>query len=365
MAFPLDALIKKAKKLGHSPEYIKETVAYAKYLESNGVPVIFDLLHLCLLTKVNYKSVNSICNTSRRKDYKKFKLAKKKGGFRIITSPKRYLKYLQKWILANILYSVESHPSCKGFDKGTCIKANAEIHLNSDAILKIDLLRFFDSINERRVYGIFKRIGYNGNVSVYLAKICTVRPKKVFYKTFRKNEENLKKYLKAKKEGILPQGAPTSPKLSNLVCKSLDKRLTGLASKNNLKYSRYADDLTFSGNAKNLRSMKKVIYRIIREENFFVNYGKTKLLKRGARYFVTGLSVHNEKVTVPRNKKKEIEHHLFHCLKNGVKSHKEKCNLTKRNFKDWLLGSICFVYSIEPEVGQKYFDDFRKIDWPI
>lgn len=365
MTFPLSEYLEKAKELGHSTEFITDTEIYINRLVTKNLPVVFSLPHLCLLAQVSIANTNEICTSSRYEYYKRFKLMKKSGGFRVIQTPQNELKFLQNWILKNILENIPSHASCKGFDKRTSIKRNAEVHLKSECLLKIDLLRFFDSINEKRIYGLFKSLGYQKNLCVYLAKICTIEQSDTFYSAFKKNEEKLKNYLLDKNEGLLPQGSPTSPKLTNLVLRSLDKRLTALSTKNEIKYSRYADDLTFSGNKETLLRLKKVIYKIIFDENLFVNFGKTKLISRGNSYLVTGLSVQNSKVQVIRKKKKEIEHHLHHCLKNGVIAHLRKSKINNRNFKDWLYGHICFIYSIEKDVGEGFFEKFNKIQWPL
>ncbi len=365
MTYPLDNFKKKAVELKRSEEFINETSEYIKALSTQGLPVIFSLPHLCLNSTTSIRHTINICESNRRDFYKRYKLKKKRGGYRVIQTPENELKYLQRWILNNILEKIPSHKSCKGFDKNSSIKKNAECHLNVECILKIDLLRFFDSINERRIYGIFKSLGYKENLCVSFAKICSIEQDENFYKAFKSNEQKLKSYLIAKNEGILPQGSPSSPKLANLVLRRLDHRLSKLCSNKNVNYSRYADDLTFSGNEKDLKNLKKVIYKIINSENLFVNFGKTRFLKRGSSYFVTGLSVHNDEVKVIKRTKKEIEHHLFHCLKNGVTGHMIKAKIKNRNFKDWLYGNICFVFSIEPQKGQEYFDKFNKIDWPL
>lgn len=361
----LDKYKQKASELKRSEDFIKETSEYIQLISEQDLPVIFSLPHLCLASTVSIRNTINICESNRRDFYKRFKIKKKRGGYRVIQTPTNELKFLQKWILKNILEKIPSHESCKGFDKNTSIKKNAECHLNAECVLKIDLLRFFDSVNERRIYGVFKSLGYRKNLCVSLAKICTIEQDENFYNSFKKNEENLKNYLTTKGEGILPQGAPSSPKLANLILRRLDYRLTELCKKKHLNYSRYADDLTFSGKETDLRNIKKVIYKIIIDENLFVNFGKTKFLTRGNSYFVTGLSVHNDEVKVIKRKKKEVEHHLFHCLKNGVMGHLNKANIKNRNFKDWLFGNICFIYSIEPKVGQDFFDKFNKIDWPL
>jgi RNA-directed DNA polymerase len=352
-------------KTPHSEEFFIEINNYKEGLEKSGLPVIFSLPHLCLLAGVNIVTIKNICDSERTSFYKRFKLKKKRGGFRVIQTPIDELKFLQKWILIHILSKVSSHDSCKGFDIGSSIKNNAEVHLDKPAILKMDLMRFYDSINEKRVYGIFKRLGYHPNLCVSFAKICTALPDANFIKSFKKNEYPLKEIVVNNKQGILPQGAPSSPKISNLIAKNLDNRLQLLAEKNGVKYSRYADDLTFSGELDTLRKVEKTVARIVKSENLFTNHAKTKFLVRGNPFFITGLSVHNSKVTVPKKRKIEIEHHLYNCLKNGVLSHLSTAKIQNRNFKDWLLGSIAFVHSVEKDLGEKYFQEFNKIQWPL
>jgi RNA-directed DNA polymerase len=365
MTFPLDDFIAKAKAENRSQVFIDETTAYIQQLEKSNLPVLFTLEHLCLEARVNIRRFRSLLHSSRFNGYERFKLKKRNGGYRTIHVPDNDLKYLQRWLLHNVLFQVPSHVHCKGFDPGTSIKANAAEHLGKAAILKIDLLRFYDSINEHRVFAIFKHMGYHPNLAVYLAKICTVVPDNNFFIAFKEHELKLRDQIRGSGQGILPQGAPTSPKLANLVARRLDKRLTGLAEKHQVSYTRYADDLTFSGELTKLEVMKKVIYRIIRSEGFFVNLGKTKILVRGSQYLVTGLSVDHASVRVPGRIKKEIEHHLFHCVKNGAHIHLMRSGVKNRNFKDWLLGKICFVHDIEKETGQRYLQDFKRIEWPI
>ena len=352
-------------KKNHQSENFGDIEAYKNALVKNGFPVIFSVNHLCLMADIDFESVNTICKSNRQSNYKRFKLKKKRGGFRVIQTPQDEIKYLQRWILENILNKKNSNKSCKGFDPETSIKLNAEKHLKQEGVLKIDLLRFYDSINEKRVYGLFKSLGYHTNLSVSLAKICTIVPDNNFFSSFKKKEQHLKQKIEQDGLGVVPQGAPSSPKISNIIAISLDNRLQKLADKNNLNYTRYADDLTFSGTIKTLSKIKKVVYRIIKDENLYPNYSKTKILKRGNPFFVTGLSVHNDIVTVPKKKKLEIEHHLHHCIKNGVQNHLTTSKITNRNFKDWLLGNIAFVNGVEKELGEKYFKQFNEIQWPI
>jgi RNA-directed DNA polymerase len=273
------------KKNEPTSELDLELENYRDKLEERNLPVFYSINHLCLAASVNVDRTFKICESDRIKSYKRFKLTKKRGGYRVIQSPISELKYLQRWILINILSKIESHKSSCGFDKGKSIAQNANVHVGARAILKMDLKRFYDTINEKRVYGIFKAMGYHSNLSVSLAKICTVNPDDNLINSFKIGEDEIKDFILNRDEGLLPQGAPTSPKISNLIARSLDRRLSGLAEKNNLKYSRYADDLTFSGNISELKAIKKTVKHIIKDEHFFVNNSKTRIIVtiQGAR----------------------------------------------------------------------------------
>ncbi|MCK0148321.1 reverse transcriptase family protein [Arenibacter sp. F26102] len=364
MAFPFSEK-STSEPVNHSDEFLTDINNYGDNLKKNKLPVIYTLYHLCQMAEVPVKEILRVCESTRIEHYKRFKIRKKRGGFRVIQTPSDSLKYLQRWILVNILNELDSHERCFGFEKKSSILKNASVHLNQPAILKLDLQRFYDSINEKRIYGVIQSFGYHSNLSVYMAKLLTVLPNDYFFESFKKTESNLKNKLQKLNQGVLSQGAPTSPKISNLVCRRLDQRMYELAIKNGLNYSRYADDITFSGNIEVLRKVKKAAYYIINDEKFFVNYGKTKFIKAGGKFLVTGLNIENGSVTVPKKKKMEIEHHLYHCLNNGVINHLKTSKMPQRNFKDWLLGNIAFVHSIEKNVAKVYFEQFNKINWPI
>ena len=346
-------------------ELDQEISFYENTLKNNGFPVLFTTHHLCLAAGMNVKRVLNMCNSDRKQSYKRFKLKKRRGGYRIIHTPISEIKYLQRWILIHILDKADSSDVCCGLEKGKSIILNAEAHLGANAILKMDLKRFYDTINERRIYGIFRAFGYHPNLAVDLAKICTVVPDSSFINSFKEDEFYLKEAILQHVEGMLPQGAPTSPKLSNLTAKHLDKRLLGLATAYGASFSRYADDLTFSGEYKDLKHIKKIAKYIIRDESFFVNHHKTRIIKKGGKMRVTGINVENGKPQVPKKTKDMIEFHLHHCNTNGVANHMQIAGIQKRNFKEWLYGYICFVNSVEPDVGKDYFLKYEKIEWPL
>lgn len=441
--FSRNDYIDAAKNFGHSDEFINELVEYMNNLIGRDLPIIFSTKHLAELIKIPYKDLVHIID-NRYSEYSNFRIRKKKNGYREIMAPSENLKYLQRWIVENILQKVKLHESCKGFRAKVSIKDNAQIHEGKDAILKVDLLRFFDTITEKRVYGMFKKLGYNGNLAVDLSKLCTVAASNLYlnnikelggnieisYKIseqgFNRNvsidKETLNKidndlndlakglgilysrvgvnilfsaeidilwnidkledaieekayWLKNSKrvvrtsenetfrvaENLLPQGAPTSPYIANILATQMDRRFASLANKLGISYSRYADDLVFSGELNRLPSIN-MVEKIISQEGFFINKSKTKIQRRGNRQLVTGLTVTNG-VHVPKKYKKDIWYHLHYCKLVGPREHLKYINSNKTNYKDWLYGRICFVYSIEPEVGKKMMNEFNEILW--
>lgn len=359
--FPRNDYIEKARKEGHSAQFIDETLEYANTLIVNNLPVIFSTKHLAELLKISYNDLMNIISNIET-EYSNFKIRKKRTGYREIMSPSENLKYIQRWINSNILKKVKLEKCCKGFVQGSSIKNNAEIHENKDAILKFDLLRFFDTINEKRVYGVFKSLGYAKNLAVDLAKITTVQSSFLYWKSALEDINELKGII-GRLDTILPQGAPTSPYLANIIATQMDKRLSALSNNLGVVYSRYADDIVFSGELDKLPSINTV-EKIIKQEGFLVNRSKTKVQKKGNRQIVTGLTVTNG-VHVPKKYKKDIWYHLHYCNLVGPKEHLAKNKIYKSNFKDWLFGRICFVYSIEPEVGKKMMDAFNEILWVL
>lgn len=172
--------------------------------------------------------------------YRFYSINKRSGGTREIAQPNRTAKAVQLWILRNILDQLKVSSASKGFQRGESILTNVIPHSRANAVLQLDLENFFPSISADRAYHIFKSIGYPPSVAALLTSLCTV-------------------------DGKLPQGAPTSPKLANLVCLPLDARLLGFVGKRGIVYTRYADDLTFSAsNARTLANAEGFIRHIIR-----------------------------------------------------------------------------------------------------
>ena len=281
--------------------------------------------------------------------YVSFAIPKSTGGYRVLYAPKARLKQAQRWVLDNILSRVAPSPAAHGFVRGRSIHTNAAEHAGKDMVITLDLEHFFPSITYRRVRGIFQAIGYGEEVAIALAMLCTVKP-----------AEKVREFLGGIRHRMLPQGAPTSPALANLACRRLDARLGGLARKFGCTFTRYADDITFSGDDAFERSLKRFIplfRRIIRQENFRVNKKKVHFARRGARQRVTGLVV-NDGPSVPRRYRRELRAILHNARKTGL----EAQNLTSHpHFADVLRGRIAFVRSTHPELADRLLAQLEEL----
>lgn len=301
-------------------------------LSKKELPYIYDLNHLSFLIGESTEQLDFFIR-NKRKVYVSYKMKKKRGGYRTIDAPSKKLKFVQRWILGNILYSMRVNKDSHGFIPGRSIATNAQIHVGQELVMGIDLKDFFPSIKFNRVNGFFKSVGYNDNISTILAELCTFNWK-------------------------LPQGAPTSPMISNLIASSLDRRLAGFCKKKGLLYSRYADDITISG-GKVLPRYKTLIFRIITEEGFEINYEKVRIQGRGSCQLVTGLVV-NDKVSIGRKKKRIIKSLVHKISENGSIEANETDNPF---FKEIVYGLLSFTNVVEPEFAQPLIEKINLIDW--
>jgi len=226
-----------------------------------------------------------------RPNYQRFEIPKRSGGSRTILAPDPDLKRLQRRILRRLLDRLRVHPAATGFERGCSIAHNARRHVGQAVVVKLDIQDFFPSTTTKRINRFFRRLGWGRRARQRLVRLCTF-------------------------EGGLPQGAPTSPRLSNLVNHRLDARLDGLARSFGAVYTRYADDLTFSF-AEEPRP-NTVSFLIVRVDRILREHGyrphrrkKCHVRRRHQSQRVTGLVV-NERVALPREVRRRlraIEHH--------------------------------------------------------
>lgn len=316
-------------------ELIKKVI----YEEKTKVPFIMNTYHLSNILGIKWKDLKNIINNSD-KLYYNFSISKKSGGKRIISMPNKELLIVQKKIQEKILANVKIHDNAFGFVKNKSIIDNAKRHLNKEMILNMDLKDFFPSIHRGRVFYIFKNLCHYDNDTAYcLTKLTTYK-------------------------NSIPQGAPTSPVISNIVAFMLDVRLSKIANKFNINYTRYADDITFSGNKEIInKSLLKIISDIIEECGFNINKKKTRFASYAGRQEVTGLIVNNDEISIPNDYIKKIRQELYYLKKYGLKGHREKVGFTNKYYKDHMLGKILFVNQIDSKKGKKLLDEFDTLSW--
>lgn len=312
-------------------------IDYYNKLDGRGLPVIFNFRHLRKILKIRKFEQSRYFGNERNKNYQVFFIPKSSGKWRKIEAPCDRLKLIQDWIKIEILDKIEVSKYAKGFVKECSILHNAVEHVNQELVINVDIKDFFPSISYSQVYKVFFYAGYTKQVSYLLAKLCT------------------------NNSDVLPQGAPTSPALSNIVCYKLDRRMSSLADKESGKYSRYADDITFSGR-KTLRTILPLIKRIIEEEGYAVNENKVRLQYRNGRQSVTGLTVNN-KVTVNKKLVKELENAIFYINKFGVSDHMEHINCNRAFYKEHLYGIAYFINMIDKQKGQMYLQRLSGLNW--
>ena len=322
---------------GKSYKYIVACCNYAAKLLDSNLPVIFDIKHLSLLLGIKPLDFGKFLYCIDDNHYHEIAIPKKNGGNRKLDIPSVDLKYVQRWILDNIISKMHVSEFANGFVKGKSILSNAQLHTNSECIINIDIKDFFPTINFENVFYIFKYYGYTKEMSYILAKLCTRR-------------------------GILPQGSPASPGITNVLCLKLDKRLQKLAESYQAAYSRYADDITFSGN-KGIVHILPIAVDIIQAEGFAVNSSKTRIAYKHQRQEVTGLIVNGNSVRVPQKYKRKLRQEIYYCEKFGIRSHQKKIRNTHSFYKEYLYGKAYFINMIEPDTGKHFLDLLDKLVW--
>ena len=256
------------------------------------------------------------------------------------------LKYVQSEILIRILQQVKVHEAAHGFVSEKSIVSNALPHLQSEVVINMDLKDFFPTITYDRVKGVFRSLGYSQQVATILALICSEQ-------TVESVELDGETWFVADGERRLPQGAPTSPMITNILCRHLDKRLAGLANKLGFRYTRYADDLTFSAHrVGNLRSVEAILRKLLKEiksPSLKINEDKTVLATTKFKRMVTGLILTNEKtVSIGHERKRKIRA-AIHNYKAG------KLDLADTAH---LAGLLAFVNDVEPEHFSKLLQKY-------
>lgn len=280
-------------------------------------------------------------------------LTKRSGDLRLIEAPKQKLKAVQRRILAGILDQIPLHAAVHGFRKTRSIKTFVSPHVGQRVVLRMDLREFFPSVRGVRVQALFRTVGYPERVADLLGGICTnAAPASVL------GNQTPSLY----RQPHLPQGTPTSPALANLCFYRGDCRLAGLAQSLDAVYTRYADDLAFSGGEAfepYAAWLPPLIAAILTEEGFAVNHRKTRLMRRGVRQQLAGLVV-NDRVNVKRVDFDRLKATLNNCVRLGPDSQNHEGHA---DFRAHLTGRVGFVEMVNPEKCRRLRAIFDRISW--
>jgi len=322
----------KAQKAGKSTDYIIENLNYAKHLYNKNLPIIYDSTHLSYLIGVNQEYLYKVAN-KQKLFYRKFYIKKKNGTNRLIHEPLPNLKIIQSWILQNILHNIQPSEFAKAYIPKGSIKENVRFHKGQKLVLKLDIENFFGNVSEREVYSVFKALGFHENLTVLFSKLCTLH-------------------------GSLPQGASTSAYLSNLILRDFDEKVSEYCLSKKIRYTRYADDLTFSGNF-NYKDVIKVVTQELKKINLKLNTNKTRVLRQNQSQIVTGIVV-NKKIQISSRYRRRIRLELYYIQKFGLYDHlrETKSKLEAQQYIISILGKINYCLFINPHdlEMQKYRD---------
>lgn len=289
-------------------------------IDSLGLPMMTSFEDLSQNLRLSPQLTHWLSSDDEKK-YEIFHVPKKDGTYREISAPVYSLKIVQRWVLNNILYKLKVSPYSFGFQKdgrGSPLVMCAEKHKNNLYVLKLDIKNFYPSIKREKVYHVFTTVGYNSNVANLLTNICVSDQK-------------------------LPQGAVTSAYLANIVCRNLDYRIAGFCNRRDISYTRYADDMTFScDNREVLKGIYGTIRKILKSEGFEINNKKTIFMTPKCHKCVLGITINDNYIKASR------------IIKHNIRSMIHTAIVTKDySSSDKIKGYISYINSVEPNYIDK------------
>ncbi|WP_430735345.1 retron St85 family RNA-directed DNA polymerase [Halodesulfovibrio aestuarii] len=311
----------KAQQQNLTSDDIGLCLAYGQKLYEQQLPIIYSASHFCTLVGYAPQYVMGVANNSTE-FYRNFHIAKRNGSRRSISEPLPSLKEIQYWILENILEQLPISPYAKAYRKGYGLRHNARFHRKQDVLVRIDIKNFFPSLQIGLVFNLFRSLGYSESVAALLSQLCC-------------------------KDNALPQGAPTSPYLSNVLCKDIDTSLATYAKEKEYRYTRYADDLFFSG-AVFPSSLLGFVKLVLAKYQLKINYSKVKVYRKENQQRVTGVVVNN-KMQVPRTYRKKLRQEVYYIKKNGLYGHMLHKGITQSNYLEHLIGKANHILNVNPK----------------
>lgn len=374
----LHALEKDLAARGYRAEYAARVLDLARTLKTRQVPTVFSLMHLASLSRARWSYLREAVER-KRNFYRTFTIGKRTGGRRLICAPDPDLRRAQAWIHRNILQSPGAlsllHPAATAYKPKASILENAKAHAGAAWMVKLDIKDFFESISERQVYYVFRQLGYPALLSFELARLCTrcvpprrrgpPRARESLARWVNWDEEQQKgPYPFESQVGHLPQGAPTSAMLANLVARVLDARIEDITIRYGATYTRYADDMVITlteGSNEQCALLFRELAQVVTRGGFRINRRKSRVVGPGGRKIVTGLVVNDIKPRLPRPVKDEVELALYHIGKHGLLGHMERRNsMRPLGYLNHLVGKILYCHSIEPAFAEASMAELRK-----
>ena len=295
----------------------------------------------------------------------RYRWFRKRGGeARLIESPKTRLKQIQRRLLSHLFEAIPVHPAAHGFHKGRSVKSYVTPHTGQTVVLRMDLKDFFPTIEPSRLTGLLMSIGYPEEVARTLTELCSNRVPHNVWQTFpnRDHWERRRTSELLLQRSHFPQGAPTSPAIANVCAYRLDCRLTGLAAWANATYTRYADDLLFSGGgdfAKRVKRFQIYVAAIALEEGFQVNHHKTRIMTQSLQQRAAGV-VLNDRPNISRAGYDQLKAILHQSISTGPAAQNRAQH---PDFRNHLAGRIAYVAQWNPQRGEKLRRLFENIAW--
>ncbi len=335
---------------------LNETDANEEQLKRFGLPNFENAAILAEamgidLGKLRFLAYNR--KVSKVSHYKRFYMAKKSGGKRLISAPMPQLKGAQYWVLENILNKVNIHEGAHGFRQGHSIVSNAQNHVGQDVVINFDFKDFFPTITFKRVKGCFVNLGYSEQIATIFAALCTEPD-------VDEVEMDGHTYYVAKGPRHLPQGAPTSPALTNIICYKLDARMAGMCKVLGFNYSRYADDMSFSASGDAVKDVGRLIWSVhqtAESEGFMIHPDKTRVMRKNQQQEVTGIVV-NEQLGIDRKELKKFRALLHQIRQTGMAG---KTWGAGKDLAASIWGYANFVAMVKPEKGAKLVAEVKQI----
>ncbi|ELA7316197.1 RNA-directed DNA polymerase [Vibrio alginolyticus] len=345
------------------------------------IPIIFSINHLAKLSGVNTAQLLRFTCRSQEDRYTVFPIRKRTSKRkRYICVPPEPLLRVQKYINQEILHKIPVHHASMAFAKNNCIVDVAAMHCGSKWLIKLDVRDFFENISEVAVYKVFRGLGYPALLSFQLSRLCTrIVPYQHIHgmnndKSRWKSPKSYSiKPFNSKVIGSLPQGAPTSPMLSNLVCRTLDEAILSIAQDYGLYYTRYADDIALSTadscfTRSKCQQIIRKVNQVIWNHSLSPNRSKVKVIPPGGRKTILGLLVNGTTPKLQKEFKSNLLNHLYYCNHKNigpVLHAKHKGFDSVIGFKRHISGLVNYACQVESDFGERVKREFNTIVWPI